>query len=187
MKAVKWAFSHEPAIIAGIVAGIAVYFSLRYGTKADGALQGTTGGLVAALFGVLRNFVTSPATKASLAAGEGQIGPIADDVDYLRQFVGEAITHPSGLYGLLASHAAQVQQAIGDAEHRIMSVVHGNPVQPSEPPTTTTTQTLLEPTVPVDDAAASGGNITTVPEPSEVPTPAPEDPELVKLQGLVGS
>jgi hypothetical protein len=104
VRPVKWVFTHEPAILAGIIAALAVFFSVRYGTHTDAAMQGTLGGLVLTIFGTLRNFVTSPATKQALDNAPGQIAPIADDVTYLKQFVGEMITHPGGLVGMLAAN-----------------------------------------------------------------------------------
>jgi hypothetical protein len=148
MKPLKWVFTHEPAILAGIIAALAVFFSVRYGTHTDAAMQGTLGGLVLTIFGTLRNFVTSPATKQALDNAPGQIAPIADDVTYLRQFVGEMITHPGGLVGVLATHTAQIEQAAKDLEQRVMSLAHSSPVSPAAPVGTTTTQatvTLSEP------------------------------------------
>jgi hypothetical protein len=187
MKPLKWVFTHEPAILAGIIAALAVFFSVRYGTHTDAAMQGTLGGLVLTIFGTLRNFVTSPATKQALDNAPGQIAPIADDVTYLKQFVGEMITHPGGLVGMLAANGAQFMQALEDLEQRIMGVVHSNPVSPAAAVGTTTTQatvTLAEPVqiLPQHPDGSPGDSPA-----SEATTPAPEDAELAKLQGLIGS
>jgi hypothetical protein len=173
----KWLFTHEPAIVAGIIAGLSVFFSLRYGTKAGGALQGTTGGLVAALFGVLRNFVTSPATKAAVDAGQANLPAIASDVAGLKDALGTVISHPGGIVAFVEGHIGSLQKEIADLFSREKSI--------AQPIVTVGSPSSNQP------QAGQDGTLKPVLEPSfnppavpaEATTPAPADPlaELAKL------
>lgn len=186
-NALKWLFTHEPALIAGVAAGLAVALGVLYGDHTSNAWSGTLGTLVFTAFGMLRGFVTSPATKAALANAPTQVVPMASDASYLSQFVGELIHHPGGLPALLESHLAQFTQALEDFKTRILAVVHDKPAAAvPEPP-------AIEPA----PGAVTSGETVPEPVPQDVPVdippdvpqdvPEPEDPELTKLKQLIGA
>lgn len=164
---VKWAFLHEPAIIAGIISGVAIYLAIRYGTKANGAVQGLAGSSIALAFGFLRNFVTAPGNVA-LTDAQKNLPNLYHDVNTLWSALGDAMKHPKGLAGVLADHMTDVQQAIADGVQRVRSIVRGAtpgvPVEPSKGlmDSMGTTMAAYAPQAPVDDPKASGGSLAPV-------------------------
>lgn len=172
-RALKWLFSHEPLIVAGVVAGAAVYVALRYGTKTDGTTQGETSGLVLTVFAVARQFVTSPAGRQALAAGIDNLPQLEADaaaaikaVEQLRAEFNDPTNGGKGLLSVakkfisdhVANHLDSFDQSVNDAlaavksagaaaVHDVTDIVNAPILTPA-------------PTAPVDDAAASGDNIT---------------------------
>ncbi len=173
-----WITQREPLFVAGLAVGVGIFFVLRDGAHAIVAVQALSGTTVALVFGVLRQFVTSPAGRKTLTDAQGDISALpglVSDMESAKEQLG-SLPHggPGAIakwFADLAEHHGKNLEAIAEAAKTdIEAMLHGKPVVTAEPPST----------------EAAPVTLTPVPEPvSEAPTPA-EDPELTKLKATIG-
>jgi hypothetical protein len=154
----RWLFTHEPLLIAGLVAAVSVYAALRYGTKTGGTTQGETAGLVLTLFATARQFVTSPAARGALTAGVDNLPQLEADVQELQGLFGPAFKRTGGLKGvagwlndLVAHHVDTVERTVADGIQVLRSIA--SPA--ADPPVVAAVPDIAVPEVaaPADAAA----------------------------------
>lgn len=132
-NASKWIVTHEPLIFAGLFFGVATFLGIRYGAHASAVVQAQSGGIVALAFGLLRNFVTSPASRASLDDGVKAIPGLVQDVGEMSALLGPAFRGGGGLAGVLEhlhavadAHGTALKTAVEDAVQQLHGIVRAN-------------------------------------------------------------
>lgn len=162
-RAIKWAATHEPLILAGVILAAAIFLVLRYGTNADGTTQGLSASTVTLVAGFISRFVTSPAGRKALAAGVDNLPQLEKDVAELQGLFAPAFKQGGGLKGvaawladLFANHQDAVEQTIADGISHLQAIADS-----------------AAPNVP---AAPEPAPAVVEPAPEPAPAPAPAEP-----------